>query len=140
MSGNRNLATQSLSEEDYHELVVYEATRILQTLAWEEVHRNNRKPAEFILFCIEGDSSWSSLLEQVNQRSDWQKVQSQKINPIFYGVATEAFFEEFKNLLPNKAEEILNTAITSGFVKALVCTKSAVEIMQVKPNNFGSLM
>lgn len=133
-------ATEKLSPEDYHALVIYEGTRILQTIAWEEIHRKNRQPGEFILFCIEGESSWGNLVSAVDEKEEWRKVQSQKINPILYGVATEAFFQNFENILPEKAEEILNLAVDDGYVKALVCTKGAVEIMQIKPNNFGRLV
>ena len=78
MPANHALSTDELDPEDFHALVVYEATRILQTLAWEEIHRNNRQSEEFIVFCLEGDSSWGRLIEDVEERSDWKKVQSQK--------------------------------------------------------------
>lgn len=133
-------ATENLSPEDYHALVIYEGTRILQTIAWEEIHRNNRQPEEFILFCVEGDSSWGNLVSEVDEKEEWRKVQSQKINPILYGVATEAFFKAFETLDPQKADMIVTLPITQGYVKALVCTKALVEIMEIKPNNFGRLV
>ncbi len=140
MTTNHTLATDELDPEDFHALVVYEAARILQTLAWEEVHRNNRQPEEFIVFCLEGNSSWRRLIEGVEERSDWKKVQSPKSSPVFYGVATETFFANFEKMLPETTEVILNTPLSPGFVKALVCTRTRVEIMQVKPSNFGHLL
>ena len=140
MPANHALSTDELDPEDFHALVVYEATRILQTLAWEEIHRNNRQSEEFIVFCLEGDSSWGRLIEDVEERSDWKKVQSQKSSPVFYGIVTEVFFENFEKMVPETTEVILNTPLSPGFVKALVCTRTRIEILEVKPNNFGHLL
>lgn len=130
-------ATETLSSQDYHALIVFEGTRILQTIAWDEIHRNNRHPREFIVICFEGDPTLSEVILVTEERAEWRKVHSQKTNPIVYGIVPIDSFQNFLNLLPVKADGILNFVVDEGYVKALVCTKGAIEVMQIRPNNFG---
>lgn len=137
MSANPKLLSELQNSKQYHALVLFACTRVLQTLAWEEIHQNNREPDEFVLFCIDEDSEWFTLL--ANQSYTEQRVSAPQGNRILYGVATETFFERFADTAPKEHDRFLRQPLRPGFVSCLVCTNEEIEIIEIKPNNFGRL-
>lgn len=122
---------------DHHALVIYTGTKVLQTIAWEEIHRNHRQPGEFIICCVESNSILSPLVSSVSTVEEWWRAPSQKSNPILYGIVSSTYFGSLEELLPEEGKRIFQLPVTEGCVKAIVCTRAAIEILQVTPNNFG---
>lgn len=137
MSANPKLFSEHQYSKEYHTIVVFQGTRVLQTLAWEVIHRYSRGPEEFALFCIEKKSDMANLLDEESLGYEEQKVPTPGSNPILFGVADNKFIERFAEAAPKEYDRFLRHHTRPGFVICIICTSDAVEILDVKPNNFG---
>lgn len=137
----KNLAYLESIKADVQTCLLGEAAINVQKLAWDKIHLENKSPEELVFFCIDTNTKWFVLAEQLNNDEVDEAMQTTSAVSVIWGCADISFYEFLANTILNKEEirSIQEITPTSGKVKYLVFYDQGVDIREIVPRNVSAL-
>ena len=104
----------------------------LSHIAYRSLHIKGLKPNEFVMTCIEVDSRWRWLVDQLMPDADWQEWRDRGAEPVALGSSTWRVCELLIEILPELKNQLLETP-GEGRVKLVALDEGGATVYEIEP-------
>lgn len=104
----------------------------LQHIAWRALNVHNLANDKFVIVCIEVDSRWRPIVDQLMPGQDWQAIRDIGEEPMARGSAMWGICEVVAEELPDIADVALEMP-PKGKVKVIVLSEGGGTIYEMEP-------
>ncbi len=104
----------------------------LSVLAAKAIDVHRLKNDQFVMVCIEVDSQWKYIVDQLMPNYDWQSDRDSGIMPIAHGSAMFPICEHLAEKLPELASVLLEIP-PEGNVKVVALDTGGATVYEIRP-------
>ena len=136
MSAQSTPIGMDLSEAaDKRNNMVTQRMERLQHLAWRAINVRGMNNDEFVIVCIQVDSSWRDIVDMLmpnTPESHWQEFRDKGMEPIANGSASFGVCDIVAGRCPD-IEQVLMEKPAEGVVKCLALNEEGCTVYDIKP-------
>lgn len=127
-------STVSVDPDDLRMVLLRINQDLLRHLAWKTLIAGNYTNTEIVLVCIEVDSMWRPLVEQLmpDHEDVWQQLRDSGHTPNAVGAIDWSICSTLARKFPDLAEIILEVP-TTGIVKGIILTEQGCLVADILP-------
>ncbi len=117
---------------EFRNIVFANSLPRLQHLAWRAINVLGKQNSEIVIICIEVDSRWRDLANQLMPNKDWDAIRATGAAPFARGSVLWGICEMIAEEFPDLAE-IAREIPREGIVKAVILTDGGCTIYDLEP-------
>jgi len=122
-----------LSKAAEHRNAIYSQTMPrLQHLAWRALTVLGKKNDEVVIICVQVDSTWRDLVDDLMPGHDWDAIRATGAEPIAQGIVLWSLCEFIAQEFPDIAKAVLEVP-PPGKMKVIVLNDGGCTIYELEP-------
>jgi len=122
---------------EYRNNMYVDSLARLQHAAWRALNVLGKRNVEVVVICIEVDSRWRDIVDQLMPGYDWQSIRDAGEKPVARGSAMWPICEVVAERLPDIADVCLEIP-AEGMVKAIVLSDGGGTVYELEPKDENS--